>query len=465
MSEKQTAHQDFLTASERIVFDKEHRRKIVYNISKYDQAVVLGKQQFRNLEFARKRAAVIRSKAINNLDAFLIEFEKNFEERGGKVIWALDANNAIKEILTIMKNNRAKLVVKSKSMVSEEIEINKHLIKKDIEVVETDLGEFIVQQREEPPYHIVTPAMHLSKEDVADLFHKKFELPKDSSPEQITAFVRNLIRDKFLNADIGITGANFLIADTGSVAITENEGNAMMSMSFPKIHIVLAGIEKIIPSLSQLDLFWPLLATHGTGQFISVYNSIVSGPKQEYETDGPAKMYVILIDNKRTELLGQHHQRKALTCIRCGACLNACPVYCNVGGHAYGTTYSGPIGAIITPWMKGMEEFKHLSFASTLCGRCTEVCPVHIKLHELLLFNRNDAIKQKYYSRSEKFVMWTYKKLLTGKGRPDTLSAGAKNRILQRFFAKAWGQRRTLPVVKKQSFRQLYLKYNENKVK
>lgn len=463
MSEKHGSQQKFLDESEKMAFDKEHRRKINYNIGKYDQAVVVGMQQFKNLELARKKAANLKSKAINSLDAFLNEFEKNFEERGGKVIWALDANHAVKEIMAIMKVHNARLVVKSKTMTSEEIEINKHLENKEIEVLETDLGEFIVQQRNEPPYHIVTPAMHLSKEDVAELFNQKFEMAPNSSPEEITSFVRNFIRDKFHKADIGITGANFLIADTGSVAITENEGNAMMSVSFPKIHIAIAGIEKIIPSISHLDFFWPLLATHGTGQKISVYNSIISGPRQENEADGPEKMFVVLLDNRRTELLAQFHQRKALNCIRCGACLNACPVYRNIGGHAYGTTYSGPIGAIITPWLKGMEEYKHLSFASTLCGKCTDVCPVHINLHQLLLFNRNAAVKQKYYPRSEKFAMWTYKTLMTGKGRVDSLSAGTKNKLMQRFFVKAWGMRRTLPVVKPQSFRQLYLKYKENK--
>ena len=207
----------------------------------------------------------------------------------------------------------------------------------------------------------------------------------DSTPQQITAYVRELLREKFFNADIGITGANFLVADIGAVCLTENEGNAMMSMSFPKVHIVIAGIEKLIPKLRDLDLFWPLLATYGTGQNMTVYNSIVTGPRQEGENDGPEEMYVILLDNNRTEILAHKNQRRALGCIRCGACLNVCPVYKSIGGHAYGTTYSGPIGSVITPWMRGMKDFKHLSFASSLCGACTEVCPVKINLHELLV--------------------------------------------------------------------------------
>ncbi len=462
MSHMNTPYHNFIEASEKAAFDREHRRKIDYNISKYDQAVVQGKRQFSNLEMARKKAAVIKSKVISNLEKSLIEFEKNFDEKGGKVIWALDAQSAVKAIYEIAKTSGSKLVVKSKSMTTEEVEINKHLEKKDIEVLETDLGEFIVQQRKEPPYHIVTPAMHLSKEDVSELFHLKYNLDASSTPEQVTAFVRNLIREKFEKSDIAITGANFLIADTGSVAITENEGNAMMAISFARIHIVIAGIEKIIPSLSQLDLFWPLLATHGTGQLISVYNSIVSGPKTDAEPDGPEKMFVILLDNGRTNLLAQKQQRKALWCIRCGACLNACPVYRYIGGHAYGTTYSGPIGAVITPWLKGMDEYKHLSFASTLCGKCTDVCPVKINLHEQLVYNRQEAVKQKYYTRGEAVSMWTFKTIMSSVN-PDAIGARTKNRLLTHFFAKPWGNRRALPIVKQQSFRQLYNKHLNNK--
>lgn len=453
---KQVTHSEFLRSSEKIAFDKEHRRKINFNMARYDSAVVQGKKQYKNLMLARKKAAVIKYKVINELDRFLGDFEKNFEERGGKLIWALTAKDAVNEVLTIVKKHHAKLVVKSKSMVTEEIELNPALIKNKIETVETDLGEFIVQEAGQAPYHIVTPAMHLSKEDVAKQFHEKHNLPENSTPQEITKFVRELLREKFLAAGIGITGANFLIADIGAVALTENEGNGIMSMSLPKVHIAITGIEKIIPSINDLDLFWPLLSTYGTGQRLSAYNSIILGPKNEDEGDGPEEMYVVLIDNKRTNLLEQTVQRRALTCIRCGACLNACPVYKNIGGHAYSTTYSGPIGAVIAPFMLDFEKYQHLSFASSLCGHCTEVCPVNINLHELLLYNRNESVKRKTYSRIESISTIIMKRYLLKRKRLDSSSARYKNSLLNIFFRKAWGKRRNLPVVQQKSFKQLW---------
>ena len=398
--------EQFLLDAETKVFNPEHRRKLAFNISQYDKKVVEGKDQFADLELARERASTLKWRVTENLDKYLTEFEANFTKRGGKVIWAQDADEAIAELMRIMKNAKARVVVKAKSMTTEEIHVNDALTAEGIESLETDLGEFIVQLRNEHPYHIVTPAMHLSKEDVAKTFNEKYNLPLASTPKEITAFVRGKLREKYQKADVGITGANFLIADTGGVCVTENEGNALMSISFPRVQVAIAGIEKIIPSLTDLDLFWPLLATHGTGQNITVYNSISTGPRQEGEIDGPEEMYVILLDNGRTNLLAQQEQRQALSCIRCGACLNACPIYKGVGGHSYGATYSGPIGSIITPHYQGMEEFKHLSFASSLCGKCTEVCPVKIEIHKQLLFNRRDSVNQGLSPFSEKFI-WT----------------------------------------------------------
>lgn len=461
---KQATYSEFLRSSEKIAFNQEHRQKINFNMARYDVAVAQGKKQFKNLPLARKKAAVIKYKVINELERFLGDFEKNFEERGGKVIWALDAKEAVKQILTIVKKHHAKLVVKSKSMVTEEIELNPSLIKNKVETIETDLGEFIVQERGEGPYHIVTPAMHLSKEDVAKQFHEKRGLPENSTPEQITGFVRELLREKFQTAEIGITGANFLVADVGAVALTENEGNGMMSMSLPRVHIVITGIEKIIPSISDLDLFWPLLSTHGTGQKLSAYNTIIFGSKNEEEGDGPEEMYVVLLDNQRTNLLAQTAQRRVLSCIRCGACLNACPVYKNIGGYAYGTTYSGPIGSVISPYMVDFEKYRHLSFASSLCGHCTEVCPVNINLHELLLYNRNESVRRKSHTRTEWFSSYMMKRYLIKRKRIDSAGAKWKNSLLKIFFRKAWGNRRTLPLVQQKSFKQLWEERREQKL-
>ena len=317
--------------------DLDHRRKINFNIGKYNAVVPKGKEQFADVHLARERAKNLKWRAIETLDQQLEEFERNFSKRGGKVIWAENSDQAIEEILKICAAKNCRSVVKSKSMVTEEIHLNAALEKNGIESVETDLGEYIQQLDGEAPYHIVTPAMHKSKEDVAKLFNKKLGTPINFTPEQLTLKAREILREKYVQAEVGVTGANFIISDIGAIAVTENEGNARLSCAFPKTHIVVVGIEKMIPSLTDLGLFWPLLATFGTGQKITVYNTIVTGPRQENETDGPEEMYVILLDNGRTNILQNPKQRESLYCIRCGACLNACPIYKNIGGHTYAT--------------------------------------------------------------------------------------------------------------------------------
>ena len=446
----------FISASEKIAFDKVHRDKIKFNMSRYDNAVELGKKNYSKLDVAKDRAGFLKYKVISELDRYLIEFEDNFTANGGKIIWAQNSEEALKEIHAITKRHNIKSAVKSKSMTTEEINLNDALKKDGIDVMETDLGEFIVQQADQKPYHIVTPAMHMSKEDVASLYNEKFNTAENLSPEELTLYTRNLLRDKFTEADLGITGANFLIADTGSIALTENEGNGMLTMSFPKVHIAIAGIEKIIPKLEDLDLYWPLLSTFGTGQPITVYNSIISGPRKNSEIDGPETMYLILLDNGRVNLLKKEKQRQALSCIRCGACLNACPVYKNVGGHTYNTTYSGPIGSVITPYLAGEKKYKHLSFASTLCGKCTTVCPVKIPLHDLLLHNRNDSVKKGYHTFFEKKSVTISSKVLRSRKMLDLLSGNTKNSILKLTMAKSWGSRRELPKLAPKSFNQLW---------
>jgi L-lactate dehydrogenase complex protein LldF len=296
--------------------------------------------------------------------------------------------------------------------------------------------------------------MHLSTADIAKLFHQKFGSSLDSTPEQLTQKARELLRDKYLQADVGITGANFIIADTGSICISENEGNARLTTTFPKIQISVVGIEKMIPSMADLDMFWPMLATHGTGQNLTVYNTILSGPRQANETDGPEEMYVVLLDNGRTNLLAQKEQRQGLYCIRCGACLNVCPVYKNIGGHTYDTTYSGPIGSIITPHMRGMEEFKHLSYASSLCGKCTEVCPVKIDIHKMLLLNRRDAVTEGLVATKEKWGWALWKKGMLKRSLTDFFGGKIKNWMMRTFFKKSWGDRRDMPEVAPKSFSQ-----------
>jgi L-lactate dehydrogenase complex protein LldF len=453
--------EEFLEASELKVFEMDHRRIINHNIGKYDVSVARGLSRMINLDNFKKKGHAIKWKVMENLDKFLPEFEANFQKRGGKVIWANDADEATREILNILTKARAKTVIKSKSMVTEEIHLNAFLESNNIESVESDLGEYIVQLLGQRPYHIVTPAMHLSKEDIAKLFHERFGTPADATPEQLTQKARELLREKYLNADVGITGANFLIADTGSIAISENEGNARLTTTFPKIQISIVGIEKIIPSMADLDLFWPMLSTHGTGQNLTVYNSILSGPRQPGETDGPEEMYVILLDNGRTNLLAQKEQRQGLYCIRCGACLNVCPVYKNIGGHTYETAYTGPIGSVITPHMRGMEDFKHLSYASSLCGACTSVCPVKIDIHKMLLLNRRDAVNEGLVPKKEKWGWAIWKKGMLKRSLTDFFGGKMKNRILRIFFKNSWGHFKDMPEVAEKSFSKQWVERNQ----
>ncbi len=432
----------FLIKSEIKALDIEHKRKLSFNIGKYNETVIKGKRQFADLDLARRKAKNVKWRTIEKLDAYLIEFENNFTRNGGKVIWARDAQEANEAVLAICKEQNTKQVVKSKSMVTEEIHLNDFLEKHGIESVETDLGEYIQQLDGEAPYHIVTPAMHKSKEDCARVFHEKLGTEPNLTPSEITLVARQKLRAKYTSAGVGVTGGNFLIADTGSVCVTENEGNGRLTTSFPKVHIAIVGIEKMIPSIQDLNLFWPLLATYGTGQNVTVYNSIFSGPARSNEQDGPKEMYVILLDNGRTKLLSDPHVRESMYCIRCGSCLNACPVYKNIGGHTYGATYSGPIGSVITPHMKDFNEFKHLSYASTLCGNCTEVCPLKINLHHMLHYNRTLAVKDYATEFSENAAWKVWKLAMTHRGMVDVASAGLKTRVVNSIFKDSWGKRR-----------------------
>lgn len=416
--------------------------------------------RFTDWQQARHAAAEIKWHAIENLDKCLEQFADNLEARGATVHWATDAQAARDIILNIIREHDAKSIVKSKCMTSEEIHLNDLLDKEGFEVVESDLGEYIVQLRDEPPYHFVFPAMHLKRGQISKIFEEKLGSAATNDPEELTMIARRALREKYIHADIGFSGANFGVAETGMISITENEGNARLTCALPDVHIALMGIEKIIPKLEDLALLLPMLATAGTGQHLTCYNTMYGGPRAEGEADGPREFHVVLLDNHRTALLADPEQRDALRCIRCGACLNVCPIFKNVGGHSYGTTYQGPIGSVITPHLRGLQDWKHLSYASSLCGACTETCPVRIDLHHHLLRNRRNAVNEKP-KRIEQlmykgFVMlmrrpWLYR--LTGRlaklgdklGKP---LAGKKLDPL-----RAWRSTRTLPSPAKQTFK------------
>jgi L-lactate dehydrogenase complex protein LldF len=454
----------FLTAAEGVAFDIEHRDKIKFNIGKYNSAVEKGRNRYGNIELAKQRAGRIKREVLNNLPSLLIQFEKSITKNGARVYWADDSKDAVSIAISETEKIGGKTLVKSKSMITEEIDFNESLERQGIESIETDLGEFIVQVAGERPYHIVTPAMHKSKEDVAEFFTKHFNTPDNLTPEELTLFVRKYLRKKFINADVGVNGANFLVAREGAVAVTENEGNALLSASMPRLHIVIAGIEKIIPNIDDLDIFWPLLAVHGTGQQMTVYNNLFFGPRKNSEQDGPEQMVVILVNNGRTKLFEDSVARESLACIRCGACLNTCPVYKNIGGYTYDTTYSGPIGAVITPHLKEFKKYKHLSFASSLCGKCVEVCPVKIPLTNLLLHNRQIASKQKLTPAKERFLLSASTIVLLHRYLLDLMNGKLKTLFLGLFNEKIFGKRRELDGLPKRSFSKQWKEKREDRI-
>jgi L-lactate dehydrogenase complex protein LldF len=345
------------------------------------------------------------------------------------------------------------------------VHLNAALEGAGLEVVESDLGEFIVQLREEPPYHIVFPAMHLTRGEIQEVFQRKLGDAPSDNPEELTLVARRVLRRKYVEADLGITGANFAVADVGMVAVTENEGNARLTAALPRTLVTLLGIEKVISRMEDLALFWPMLATAGAGQLITGYNTLYGGPRQPDEADGPEEYHVVLLDNGRTALLADGEQRDALHCIRCGACLNVCPIFRNVGGHSYGTTYCGPIGSVITPHLRDLQEWKHLSYASSLCGACTQTCPVGIDLHHHLLQNRRNAAaaQPRWWER------WAFRlfapvaasrqwwSLVTRLGRwGGPLHGLVKGTRLDPAFA--WTKTRDLPPVARETFKEWWRK-------
>ena len=417
----------------------------------------LQKARYRDWERARDAASLAKWDAVNDLAAVLEKFAANFERNGGVIHWARDAAEARAIILRIAEEAKAKAIVKSKCMTSEEIHLNDALEKAGYGVVESDLGEFIQQLRGEAPYHFVFPCMHVKREAISELFTKHLGTAPTDSPEELTMIARRHLRQLYVDADIGITGANFLVAETGQISITENEGNARLTAALPRMHIAISGIEKVIEHLDDLAVLLPMLATAGAGQPMTCYNTLYSGPRRPGECDGPEQFHLVLMDNARTRLLADPEQRDALHCIRCGACLNVCPIFKNIGGLAYGTTYQGPIGSVITPHLRGLKQWNHLSGASSLCGACTDACPVRIDLHHHLLHNRRNAAQaaptlfDRVFHHGFDFVIrrpWLF--ALGGRIFRATLP------LLQKLplpYMRAWMKTRDLPAAPARSFR------------
>lgn len=341
----------------------------------------------------RTLASQIKDHTLANLDHYLEQFIDKIRACGGQVHFAEHGAQACDIITKIAQSTDSKLIVKSKSMATEEIELNHALEAAKLEVVETDLGEYILQLDNDRPSHIVTPVAHKDRYDVAKLFHEKLGIEYTDDPPTLTRAARRVLREKFFSADMGIIGANFGVAETGSVCIVTNEGNGRFCSSRPRVLVGLMGIEKLIPRMTDLGVFIKLLAKSATGQRVTCYTNLVTGPKRPGDFDGPEEFHLVLMDNGRTRILGSDY-RETLRCIRCGACLNACPVYRKIGGHAYEATYPGPIGSLISPLMNSLETYEHLPQASSLCGACLEACPVRIDIPQMLIEMRHDLLKQ-----------------------------------------------------------------------
>lgn len=446
---------NFLAEAKEKAFDIRHRQTLRYNIGQFEAKFQAMQSQFPDLEKAKRVAKNWRWATLEQLDRYLEDWERNFRARGGQVVWAKDAAEAQDAITQIAAHYNARKVVKSKSMVTEEIDLNAHLERIGLEVLETDLGEYLAQLAGEKPYHITAPILQKSKEQVAQLLHEKFGTSPKFTPEEVMIWVRQKLRFEYEKAEIGITGGNFLVADTGSLLIVENEGNARLCTTLPRVHIAVVGIEKVIASVRQLPVLLPLLATHSTGQRVATYNTLLNGPRQPNEVDGPEAMYVILLDNGRTKALADPKMREILYCIRCGACQNMCPVYRTIGGHAYNATYSGPIGAVLEPLLQGYATQGHLAQASSLCGKCTDVCPVKINLHEMLVQHRENMATAAP-DRAEK-ELWAYwQSAMLRRWTLDLTPKIAKNWAFEHFFAENWGKYHTKIEFPPQSFHQLW---------
>jgi L-lactate dehydrogenase complex protein LldF len=408
-----------------------------------------------NWEDLRSEARAIKDEVLSHLDRYLEEFVGNAESRGAKIHWARNAAEANSIVCGLATERKARTVVKSKSMTTEETHLNDALEAAGMQVVETDLGEYIIQLADEPPSHIIAPAIHKTRGQIAELFNAELGMPLTDDVARLTSTARATLRDRFAAADVGISGVNFAIAETGTIVIVENEGNIRLTTSLPRIHIAVMGIEKVLPHFADLDVFLKLLPRSGTGQRLTTYQSYITGTRRHPDDEGPEELHIVLLDNGRSRMLAHPVTRQSLACIRCGACLNACPVYQQVGGHAYGSVYPGPIGAVITPQLMGIEKSAQLPYASSLCGACREVCPVKIDIPRLLLHLRAEIAPRKgKLSERLAFKMWAQVMM-----RPSLYRmSSVLGRIMQRFVSvsKAWTNDRDLRPIEPKSFHDLW---------
>jgi L-lactate dehydrogenase complex protein LldF len=424
----------------------------------------------------RDRGRAIKEHTIANLDYYLEMLTDKIDENGGNVFFANDSAEATEYILNVARARDVKTVIKSKSMVSEEMSLAHEMEAVGIEAVETDLGEYIIQLAGETPYHIIAPAIHKSQDQVAEMFSEMTGTDPGQTPEELTTTARGMLRETFQRADMSVTGVNFAVAESGSIVLVTNEGNGRMCTSIPRVHVAVMGMEKIVPSMQDLGMMLRILIRSATGQRISSYVTMINGPRREEEEDGPEEFHLVIVDNGRMKLLADPKLREALYCLRCGACLNACPVYRKVGGHSYGWVYPGPIGAVVSPVMSGLKQGKDLPFASSLCGACREVCPVKIDIPNMLLHLRQQVVEGPPEDRSVgRIERLGWKAWRFGNMKSSRFRAGGKlANLLGRPFARkgmfsrlppplsGWTRSRDLPITASSPFRDRFKKRRPN---
>ncbi|MDR7401955.1 MAG: LutB/LldF family L-lactate oxidation iron-sulfur protein [Armatimonadota bacterium] len=456
---------DFVRASEAALADPVLHasvRRAMVRFRDLQRAVI---EEVPDWQALREHAHRVKMHTLAHLDRYLEQLDERVTAAGGRVHWARDAGEAQRIIADLVRARGGRAVVKSKSMTSEEIELNTALQAAGCQVVETDLGEYLVQLAGDRPAHLIAPAIHRSTEEIARLLADRLGVPVHDDPAELTRTVRRVLRRTFLSADVGITGVNFAVAETGTLVIVENEGNARLTTTLPRMHIALMGVEKVIPRLADLAVFLTLLPRAATGQRLSSYVSWITGPRRPGEGDGPEELHLVILDNGRSGIAADPVMAEALACIRCGACLDVCPVFERTAGHAYGSVYSGPIGAVITPLLRGLDAAAQLPFASSLCGACGEICPVRIDLPRLLLELRARVVSRGWSGPMERMFVrgWTAvmarasRLRVAGRMARWALRALQGRRVLP-YPLSAWVRYRDLPAPPADAFRDRWQK-------
>lgn len=451
----------FNNNAKKVAFDDEHYEMMMSRYDFFMQNVKNRSNYYSNIDLEKQRAFNIRSKAFKKLDKLLVDFDTNFTKNGGNLLWANDSDEAQKMIYDILSQNKVKKIVKTKSSTIEEIDLISYLEMKKVKVVETNVGDFVCSVFNETPYNFKSSASHKTTSQIADLYTEKFGIKENCNAKQLTAFTKNVLRNDIYNPEALITGANFLVSNTGTIVLTENEGNILKSSTFAPIHIVIAGIDKMITSMEDLGVLLPLSSLYDSNNKVSSLYSFINKPLTQ--GDKVQKLYLILLNNNRNNILSKDKQRNILSCVQCGACLNVCPIYNTVGGHTYEEYNPGPVGSISLPLTKDIEETAHFCFLCTLCGRCSEICPVNIPLKDLFLENRKDLVKVDKSLIGEKSFLNSLMKKMTNRKNLDKHGSSFKDMELSFHIKKKWGTKRELPKFAKESFSQYWKNINNNK--